>query len=293
MSEKIKIAQIGVGRWGKKLLPKFHEQADIVAACHSGNQGTADWLRELGIPTLSFDDILSDKEIEAVIIALPIYLHHDTTKRALEAGKHVFVEKPGSQTPTEMQELCEIAERQYLQLAVGYKFVHAPAMKKLLFELISGRSIHAIQMDWLKMGTFGERLEYNLLVHELSILKMLGLSLGSVHKNNYGTVGQGDMLKVDDYLNHIGIYINRTSPGPSRKIVTIIPEESGKSWVWSGPNLFEIEHGNEKEIPIPLSNGDELSNEVANFLAAIRGDEKLITDGRFALEILKDLQKFL
>ena len=55
--------------------------------------------------TADFDELLADPELEAVVVATPVPTHYELRKRALEAGKHVFVEKPPAMTRAEMEDL--------------------------------------------------------------------------------------------------------------------------------------------------------------------------------------------
>ena len=74
---------------------------------------------------------MRDDDIAGVAIAAPAALHADLTRRAIEAGKHVFVEKPLALTVAEAEELCALAERRDRQLMVGHLLQYHPAFIKL------------------------------------------------------------------------------------------------------------------------------------------------------------------
>src|SRR5262245_66658255 len=87
--------------------------------------------------TTNPDDILNSPEIDAVAIVTPISHHFPLAKKALENGKHVFVEKPFTATAAQAMELIEIAERRNLQIMVDHTFLFSGAVRKIR-ELIDG-----------------------------------------------------------------------------------------------------------------------------------------------------------
>lgn len=96
------------------------------------NQSVLDQLKQQnpGLQTTSsFDDVLQNQAVDAVIIATQTPLHYQFAKAALLAGKHVFVEKPLSQTVEEAEELVQIAESNDLRLMVGHLLLYHPAFR--------------------------------------------------------------------------------------------------------------------------------------------------------------------
>src|SRR5690242_5650244 len=89
------IAVIGCGYWGKNVVRAFHELGALRCVCDVRPQ-VLDAVREkYGVQTSSrITDVLADPAVEGVAIAAPAVHHYDLVRRALEAGKHVLVEKP-------------------------------------------------------------------------------------------------------------------------------------------------------------------------------------------------------
>ena len=125
-------AVVGCGYWGPNLArnlaerPEFELQGlcdrdpdQLAAFCNRHPQARA--VEEL-------DAVLCDPSIEAVIMATPPKTHHALAKRALEAGKHVLVEKPLATRLTDAQELAELAESSDLVLMPGHTFIYSPAV---------------------------------------------------------------------------------------------------------------------------------------------------------------------
>jgi len=139
------VAVVGCGYWGKNLVRNFAELGALAAICDP-NQGTAVELADrYRMQVADFEAVLYDDEIAGVAIAAPAALHAELAGRALEAGKHVFVEKPLALIVPEAEQLCALAERRDRRLMVGHLLQYHPAFIKLR-ELVSE-------------GTFG-RLEY-------------------------------------------------------------------------------------------------------------------------------------
>src|SRR5213593_4711970 len=92
-----RVAIIGLGRWGQCLLRVFSSYAEVPVCCNRGGSDAAAWVAQ-HYPevkmTFDIDDVLRDERVDAVAIATPPATHAEFVKRALDAGKHVFVEKP-------------------------------------------------------------------------------------------------------------------------------------------------------------------------------------------------------
>ena len=109
-----------------------------VVAVGSRDRGRAEaYAREHGIARAhgSYDELLADDGIDAVYIALPAALHHEWTMRALEAGKHVLVEKPYTRRPEDVEDAWALAESRGLVLTEGFMWRHA-SQTRLLQELL-------------------------------------------------------------------------------------------------------------------------------------------------------------
>ena len=92
----IRVGQAGLGEWGKNLARNFADLADLAWLCDPAEGKDAEFQSRYPHArwASTFDEMLDDTELDAVVIATPVPSHYDLAKRALEAGKHVFVEKP-------------------------------------------------------------------------------------------------------------------------------------------------------------------------------------------------------
>ena len=78
-----------------------------------------------------FEELMNDAEIDAVVIATPVRFHYEMAKACLNAGKHVFIEKPMARTVAEAEELVALADQQGLVIMVGHTFLFSPAVRRM------------------------------------------------------------------------------------------------------------------------------------------------------------------
>ena len=130
MSEPLRVAVVGLGYWGPNLLRNLVEldDAEVVTMCDSREERLEHWGRRYpGIGrTASYMDLLSDDRVEAVVIATPVSTHFELASRALEFGKHTFVEKPLAASSDEAGELVHLARRAGRVLMPGHTFLYSP-----------------------------------------------------------------------------------------------------------------------------------------------------------------------
>jgi predicted dehydrogenase len=139
----IRIGQVGVGYWGKNLLRNFAmaKGAQVVAVCETDESARDRVSRaHTGIAVTSdFDAFLDRSDIDAVVIATQTPDHFDMTRRALGAGKHVFVEKPMARTAHEAGILVELADAKGLTLMTGHLLLYHPAFEYVERLIADGR----------------------------------------------------------------------------------------------------------------------------------------------------------
>ena len=176
---RIRVGQAGLGQWGKNLVRNFAGIADLTWLCDADEAR----LREFGErypnarTTTEFDELLADDSLEAVVVATPVPTHFELAKRALEAGKHVFVEKPPAMRGAEMEELCELAEERELVLMPGHLLLYHPGVQKLKDLVDSGElgDVLCVYGNRQNLGTIRlhENALWSLGVHDLSVLLYL------------------------------------------------------------------------------------------------------------------------
>ena len=129
-----KIGVIGVGYWGKNLARNLNDLEELAAICDD-NPNNLDTVGRDYPNVKCYSDItemLADPDIGAVAVATPAATHGSVTRQALNARKHVFVEKPLCLDLEEAGELKLLADRQNRTLMVGHMMLYHPAFQSLL-----------------------------------------------------------------------------------------------------------------------------------------------------------------
>ena len=174
-----RLAQVGLGQWGKNLTRNFDQLAELVWLCDVDDERRAQAAQSYpsALVTSSFDDVLADDSVEAVVVATPVPTHYELARRALEAGKHVFVEKPPAMRGAEMEDLCELAEERGRVLMPGHLLLYHPGVQKLKEIVDSGElgEVLYVYGNRQNLGTFrtNENALWSLGVHDLSVLLYL------------------------------------------------------------------------------------------------------------------------
>lgn len=166
------LAVVGLGKWGKNLIREFSKVANVVI-CHSnGNKENMVWLRK-NFPniqhTKNFQDILNNKSINALVIASPIKTHFSLSYQAIQANKHLFIEKTISENSKNAKELIAIAKKKKRILFVGHIFLYHPVLKRIK-KIIKNESIIYLKFNWMRLGSFQEDILLDLVSHFISII---------------------------------------------------------------------------------------------------------------------------
>jgi predicted dehydrogenase len=175
----IRIGHAGLGYWGPNVARNFAEVAELRWLCDL----SPDLLSEAGSrypqanTTSDFDDLLADPDVDAVSIATPVITHFDLARRALLAGKHVFVEKPPAQSSAEAEELVALAEERELVFMPGYLLLYHPAVTKLKNLIVGGGLGEVLYLygNRQNLGQFrrDENALWSLGAHDLSVMLYL------------------------------------------------------------------------------------------------------------------------
>lgn len=135
----LRVGVVGLGYWGPNLLRCLTEQSrvEIAYMCDLDGERLQSFARRYpgAVPTCRYDDLLEDPTLDAILLATPVFTHHELASEALLAGKHTFVEKPLAPSVAQASELIELAEERELCLMCGQTFLYSPpvaAVKRLL-----------------------------------------------------------------------------------------------------------------------------------------------------------------
>jgi predicted dehydrogenase len=166
----------GLGLWGANLARNFHELATLAWICDTddGRLAAGATRYPAARATRSFDELLEDETVQAVVVATPVPTHAELSRRALAAGKHVFVEKPMALAAGEAEELVALAEERGLVLMPGHLLLYHPGVAKLKQLVDSGLlgDVLYVYGNRQNLGTIrpDESALWSLGAHDLSII---------------------------------------------------------------------------------------------------------------------------
>ena len=175
----MRVGIVGLGYWGPNLARAAAEldSLEIAALCDVDPVRLAAVGRRYrhAVQALDIEQLLDDDRVDALLLATPIETHYQLAKLALEAGKHVFVEKPMAQASAECQELIALASARELVLMPGHTFLYsAPVVRvKEMIERRELGELYFVTSTRVNLGIHqsGSSVIYDLAPHDLSILR--------------------------------------------------------------------------------------------------------------------------
>ncbi len=170
------VAVVGCGLWGRNIVRNFYNLNALHSVCDLDLENlkmVSEAYSDVNI-TQDFNEILSNPDIVAVCIITPSHTHFNMVKKALLAGKHVYVEKPISTSSNETLELKELADKMNVKLLVGHLLLYHPAvnrLKMLIAEGVLGKIKYA-QSDRLNINYFknDRSVMWDLAPHDVSMI---------------------------------------------------------------------------------------------------------------------------
>lgn len=317
-----RVAIIGLGYWGPNLLRNFSRTSgvDVAYACDLRAE-----LREKMAPqypsvqfTDSYEKVLGDASVDGVIIATPLSTHYTLVKQALEAGKHVLVEKPLAGSTAQAQELVDLAKAKNKVLMVDLTFVYEDAVQKMAAYVKEGAIGKLLYFDStrINLGIIQKDINvlWDLAVHDLSILGALRPldDITSIHA--VGQKAHTDKEEIahlhltfnDGMTAHIHVSwlspvkIRRTLVGGTDKMIEYDDNEPSEKirlydkgvTVTKEEQTFALPVYRSGDILIPRLTPREPLGELArHFAACIRGEEQPMTPGSGSVQIVRILER--
>jgi predicted dehydrogenase len=175
---EVRVAVVGLGYWGPNLLRVLIEMGGVKVKyiCDLDEERLGRYARRYPgvIATRNFDDVLEDPEVHAVVIATPVFTHHELALRALRAGKHTLVEKPLAPSCEAADELRRTADEHRLVLTCGHTFLYSPPVRAVKEILDRGElgEIYFISASRVNLGLHQRDVSvvWDLGPHDFSIL---------------------------------------------------------------------------------------------------------------------------
>ena len=202
---RVGVGVVGLGYWGPNLARNFDglPGSELRWICDGSAGALERWSKAFpqARATADLDDLLSDPELDAVVVATPVPTHAELARRALAAGKHCFVEKPLAQSAEDAEAVAAAAREAGRVLMVGHLLEYHPGVAKLKEIADAGElgDIHYIYSHRLNLGKLraDENALWSLGAHDVSVvLRLAGEEPSEVHAHgeSYMRAGVEDVV---------------------------------------------------------------------------------------------------
>lgn len=309
-----KVAVVGVGMWGRNHARNYAELGALAAVVDRDPEAAARLAAAHGVPARSLDEVLADAAIEGVVFALPPSQNLALGRRVLEAGKHLFVEKPMTMTSRDGDMLCDLADKLDRRLMVGHILQYHPAFLALA-ELARAGALGRIQSlvsSRLDLGRIRREEDalWALAPHDVSmILALAGADpVGVTASGGYHThptiADTAHVALAFPGAVRAEIRASWLHPFKEQRLVVV---GSGAMAVFDDREpwerklvLYRHRVGEEggrpvaeraEPEPVALVAREPLREECLHFLGVIRSGERPRTDGREGLRVLRVLER--
>jgi len=312
----INIACIGAGYWGKNLIRNFNDLGVLKAICDGNPEALTTFAKLYPDATgySDLNDLLRDPSIDAVSIATPAETHHALIIQALNAGKHVYVEKPLCLDETHAQECIALAQDCGLTLMVGHLLWYHPMVLEIKRMIQAGElgDLRYIYSNRLNMGLLRneENVLWSFAPHDISmIIGLIGSEPESLqahsanHLNpNIADQAVGLMKFAGNVSAHV--FVSWLNPFKEQKLVVVGKDSMlvfDDTLAWEN-KLAKYDHSvdweNDRPVAIKadplyinLPQSEPLKNECQHFIDCVENNNIPRTDGNEGLKVLKVLNK--
>jgi predicted dehydrogenase len=317
----IKFGVIGYGYWGPNVVRNLASLDGSQVVAIADKSSAARQRAQKAHPdipiTSDATEVLASTSIDAVAVVTPVWTHYELAKRALENGKHVFVEKPFTSNIAQAEELINLAESRNLKIMVDHTFLFTGAVRKIRCLLEQGTlgKLYYYDSTRVNLGLFQHDVNviWDLAPHDLSIMDFLikeepeaVVATGQTHLNGVEDIAFLTVYFPDKVIAHINV--NWLSPVKVR--TTLIGGEK-KMLVWNDLAADEKLKVYDKGVHIgdrqgvyellvsyrsgdmwapQIEQGEALRTELSYFLDCISNDHTPFNDGVAGLRVVRMLE---
>ena len=316
-----KVGLIGLGYWGPNLARVFQQtpMCELAACCDLDAKKLQKLSRQYPqVRTFNQAKDLIDSDVDAVAIATSISTHYDLARQALLSGKHVFVEKPLTDSTEKALELAAMAKKLGLTLMTGHTFIYSPPVVKVKNLITSGAmgKLHYISFSRVNLGLYQKDVDviWDLAVHDVSIL-LYWLGEEPVQAFSFGRSCIQQSKYDVAFLSFrfasgviASVEVSWLSPqkmrrtclvGSERMVVYDDTEPSEKIKVYDrGVTLhppgtfgeFQLTYRSGDMVAPSLENTEPLLTEVEHFLHCVKTGETPLTNGEFGAAVVRAVE---
>lgn len=318
----MRIGVIGYGYWGPNVVRNFHTLDNSEVLLVADRSPKCEARLKKTFPSIGFttdeNDILTSPQIDVVAVVTPVWTHYELAKRALENGKHVFVEKPFTYSVEQAEELIELADRKNLKIMVDHTFLFTGAVKKIK-ELVDKRELGDLYYyDSLRvnLGLFQHDVNviWDLAPHDLSIMDyVIGdqpeavVATGEKHLNGVEDVAFITVYYPKRVIAHVNV--NWLSPvkvrttligGEKKMLVWNDLEADEKIRIYDKGVSMSTNPANLHQLLVSYRSGDmwapqveqveALRAETSYFVKCIEENKNPFNDGQAGLRVVRILE---
>lgn len=302
--DKIKVGVIGVGSMGKNHVRSYvalKHVCDLVGIYDIDQKKSKEMAKSYGVKSFSsLDSIL--KEVNAVNIATPTTTHYSITLKAIEAGKHVLIEKPITNEIDEANEILKRAKKKKLIVQVGHIERFNPAIKALP-DMLEEENIIAIDVQ--RMGPYDPRIDdtdviQDLMIHDIDVVSsLIDSKIVKVNAFARKVVSKKHMdFAVANYQTQNDVIVTLTSSRATNKKIRKMAITTEKSFIeldYLNRKITRTRRGNgdlnknkQREYEETYENEEEpLKMQLMHFVNSIKNKTKPLISGHDGLEALK------
>lgn len=313
LSSISKIAVVGCGNWGKNLIRVFHELGTLTAICSTETHLAEQYANKYQVKSMSWEEILKNSQINAIVIASPATTHTDLCIQALQHNKHIFVEKPLALNLDDAEKICLLAHKKQKIVMVGHiiQYHFAFTQLKSLLKTNSIGKLKYLYTNRLNLGAIrtAENVLWDLAPHDISMI----LSIANELPNS--VFARESMLLNNDIADmatahltfpsglNAHVFVSWLHPFKEHKLVLVgsdgmlvfhdnLPNEKKLALY---PHKINWQNG----IPIPesaeakyfpLEATEPLKQECLHFLSCIENNSQPITGSQEALNVTAVLE---
>nr|MEE4267146.1 Gfo/Idh/MocA family oxidoreductase [Candidatus Krumholzibacteria bacterium] len=322
----INVGVIGCGYWGPNLIRNFHGQAGANLTMISDLDENR--LNHVGLQypattkTTNYQDILNNPDIDAVVVATPMSTHFPLGMAVLEAGKHLFLEKPMATSSEDCKKMIALAEEKNLVLMVGHTFIYTSAVRKIKSLIEAGElgEVYYVNIERVNLGIFQKdaNVVWDLAPHDVAMLNYL-FDADPVRVSCKGKCYVQTDLGIEDVAfvcleypggKMVNIHVSWLDPNKIRKCTFVGSKKmlvyddvhpSEKIRVYDKGVDVQPHYDNFGEFQLLYRSGDifaphldtvePLKAETAHFLDLIKGSSTPLSSGDHGLKVVQVLEQ--
>lgn len=309
---KKNIAVVGCGHWGKNLVRNFSELGALAAVCDPDDEIARFYAEKHCVDNLTYAEVINRAAIEGVVLAVPAPLHASLAIEAMNAGKHVYVEKPLAMNRAEAESMIASSKDNGVQLMVGHLLQYHPVFAAVR-RLVESGELGALQYIYSNRLSFGkvrseEDVIWSFAPHDVSMILSLIDSEPEFVRTESSSILQPHI--ADTAIIHMEfasalkahVSVSWIHPHKEQKLIVIgqrsaVVFDDIKPW---SEKLAVYHHVliSDKGTPVldraeveylAVAQTEPLRNECQHFLHVVSGSAAPLTDGVEGLRVLNVL----